>query len=333
MNDASNLQVDIAYPLPPSPRVARGDDPDLDAVEDELRRIDPSGDRVATVLRDTLDQLYDGQHTGRWRFEDLHKTEKTHMGTLVEINLHREFDFEDGAATDFRIAGVEVDCKYSMRAGGWTLPPEVIGHLAFVINANDGDSSWRAGLVRVEDQWLNPGRNRDAKGVLSLAGRQRIRWLWTDHGKLTENLFLHLDPVVRDRIFNATSRSGRHGQARVNELFRMVHGRIIRRAELATVAQQDDFMKRARGSGGARTHLQPEGILVLGHQDNDPLVARALGLPAPRKGEFVAARVVRSKPHRDLPVAEIDGTYWSLAQPGDPVDPAPTVPRTRMSRR
>src|ERR1022692_627795 len=34
------------------------------------------------------------------------------MGTLVEINLHRQFGFEDGDVTDYRIAGIEVDCKY-----------------------------------------------------------------------------------------------------------------------------------------------------------------------------------------------------------------------------
>jgi len=77
------------------------------------------GRRLATVLRDTFDQLYDGQHTGRWNFNELHKTEKTHMGTLVEINLHREFDFEDGQQTDYRIAGVQVDCKYSMKDFAW----------------------------------------------------------------------------------------------------------------------------------------------------------------------------------------------------------------------
>jgi hypothetical protein len=51
-------------------------------------------------------------------------------------------------------------------------------------------------------------------------------------------------------------------------------------------------MKRARGNGGARTQLRADGILVLGHQDRDPDVARALGLPVPRKGEFISARVV-----------------------------------------
>lgn len=115
----------------------------------------------------------------------------------------------------------------------------------------------------------------------------------------------------------------------MNELFRRVHGKIVRRAELATVAQQDDFMKRARGNGGARTALRPEGIVVLGHQENDPLVAAALGLPVPRTGELVAARVVRAHPDRDDPAAVMGGKRWAIARPGDPVVVAPEIGRGR----
>jgi hypothetical protein len=310
--------IDVAWPAP---------DPDMEAVEAELHRLDPTGDRVASVLRDTFDQLYDGQHTGRWNFDDLHKTEKTHMGTLIEINLHREFDFDDGKETDYRIAGVQVDCKYSMKLFGWMLPPEVIDEIALLVTANDEASTWQAGIVRITPEATRGTQNRDAKTSLSLLGRQQIRWLWTGHPGLPPNLFHQLDPVSRDAIFSAKSRSGRHGQARVNELFRLVHGRIVRRAELATVAQQDDFMKRARGNGGARTALRPEGVLVLGHQDNDPLVARALGLPVPRKGELVAARVAPAQPDRTDPVAVIDARRWAVAHPEDAVVPAPEVGR------
>ncbi len=306
----------------------KGSDPELDLVEQELNALDPTGERVARVIRDTLDQLYDGQHTGRWNFSQLHKTEKTHMGTLIEINLHREFDFADGDATDYRIAGIEVDCKYSMRNGGWTLPPEVIGHIALLVTADDSSSSWKAGIVRVEEQLLNAGRNRDAKGTLSVNGRQRIRWLWPGHGRLPQNVFLDLHADVRERIFGARAKNGRvSGQARTNELFRLVQRRIVRRAELATVAQQDDFMKRARTNGGARTHLQPEGILVLGHQENDPIVAEALGLPVPKKGEFISARVVPASSGRDDPVATINGVGWALARDLDPIVAAPMIPR------
>ncbi len=306
------------------------DDPDieLDAVESELYRLDPTGDQVATVLRDTLDQLYDGQRTGRWKYDQLHKTEKTYMGTLVEINLHRQFGFRDGDTTDYRIAGIEVDCKYSMADGGWELPPEAIDHLCLLITADDEMSTWSAGLIRVRAEYLRGKPNRDAKRQLSASGRSHARQLWPRHGRLAENLFLHMDPRIRQRIFSAKGkRGGQHGQARTNELFRSVQRRIIRRAEVATVAQQDDFMKRARGNGGARTALRSEGILVLGHQDSDPLVASALGLPVPRKGEFVSARVVPAYPDRDDAAAVISGRSWALARSGDPHAPAPLIPR------
>ena len=89
-------------------------------------------------------------------------------------------------------------------------------------------------------------------------------------------------------------------------------------------------MKRARGNGGARTQLRPEGILVLGHQDHDPLIAAALGLPAPSKGEFISARVVPARDDRGDPAAWIAGQRWALARAGDPVCPAPAVSRTRQ---
>lgn len=314
----------VTQPVPPP----RGADPELDAVEAELGRLDPAGSQFATVLRDTFDQLYDGQHTGRWCYDQLHKTEKTHMGTLVEINLHRHFGFEDGDLTDYRIAGIEVDCKYSMTYGGWELPPEAVGQLCLVVTADDATGTWSAGLIRVRDDDLRGKPNRDAKRQLTAASRVRIRQLWPGRGALAANLLLSLDAATRDRILGArAARGSQHGQARTNELFRLVQRRIIRRAELATVARQDDFMKRARGNGGARTQLRREGILVLGHADDDPLVAAALGLPAPRKGEFISARVVPAWPDRPGPAAVIAGQRWALARAGDPVVRAPAMAR------
>ena len=164
----------VVQPVPPRP----GADPELDAVQAELDRLDPAGLGVATVLRDTLDQIYDGQHTGRWNYDQLHKTEKTHMGTLVEINLHRQFGFQDGEVTDYRIAGIEVDCKYSMSYGGWELPPEAVGQLCLLLTANDAARTWSAGLLRIRADDLRGKPNRDAKRQLTAASRGRIRRLW-----------------------------------------------------------------------------------------------------------------------------------------------------------
>ncbi|PWK81760.1 restriction endonuclease NaeI [Lentzea atacamensis] len=303
-------------------------DAELELVRSELYRLDPDGQRFANVLRATYDQLYDGQRTGRWNYDQLHKTEKTHMGTLVEINLHREFGFGDGDQTDYEIAGVQVDCKFSKSRGEWMFPPESWNHICLVVWASDVQSAWSAGLVRVDGNQLTVASNRDNKRRLTAQGRAAVVQLWPDRRELPKNLLLHMEPEARARVFNATAKRGnRHGQARVNQLFREVQGVLVPRAVIATVAQQDDFMKRVRGSGGARSYLRDEGILVLGHQDNDPVVARDLGLPVPRKGEVVAARVVPAGENAVLPSAEIGGRRWVVASPSDPVCEAPAMSR------
>lgn len=304
------------------------DDHELEIVRARLLELDPTGDRVAVVLRETLDQLLDGGRTGRWDYTQLHKTEKTHMGTLVEINLHREFDFADGDVTDYKINGVEVDCKFSQVIGGWEIGPEIVGHLCLVVWARDRESAWRAGIVRATPESLRLTQNRDAKRKLTPTGLQTVHWLWPDHGRLPENLLLHLPDEDREAILGARStRGNQHGQARVNELFRRVQGRVVRRAVLETVAQQDDPMKRVRGNGGARDRLRAEGIVILGHQDRDPMIASALGLPVPRKGEFVAARLAQANATQGRPTVNIDGITWAIATPGDPIVAAPTIAR------
>lgn len=307
----------------------RGEDPDLDVVSDELQRLDPSGDRVADVLRATIDQLLDGRRGGRWNYKALHKTEKTYMGTLVEINLHREFNFDDGDKTDYKIVGKDVDCKFSQRIGGWEFGPEMVGRLGLVVWANDTSSAWRAGLVRASEDALRLVENRDAKRRLSGEGVDQIRWLWTTHGRLAPNQLLHMDPAKRERIFNASAKRGdRHGQARLYQLCREVQGVLLRRNTIETVGWGlDDPLKRMRSNGGARDALRPEGLLVLGHQQNDPKVAGSLGLPVPRKGEFVVIRVVPAEAEHVQKTAEIDGVLWRVATPSDAPCAAPVVPR------
>lgn len=296
-------------------------DTELEAVASAIRELDSDGLRTAQVLRDTLDQLYDGQRTGRYRWEQLHKTEKTHCGTLVEINLHREFEFDDGIELDYRIAGIEVDCKYSQRLNGWMIPPEAQGHLCLVVWAEDNaDPKWSMGIVRAAAEYLNTGGNRDKKATLNEAGRNAIAWLFQDQS-LPPNVLLQLDNATLDRIF-ANKKSG---VKRINELFRNTLGMRVSRAAVATVAQQDDPMKRVRGNGGARTNLRPEGILVLGQFQSHCAVAKALGVAAPRRGESVSVRVVRAE-RMGAGVAEIGGQLWKVAQPSDPIMPAPILP-------
>jgi hypothetical protein len=306
----------------------RGDDPELDAVTDAILAIDPEGRRLGDVLRETYDQLYDGQRTGRYRWAELRKTEKTHMGTLVEINIHRAFEFGDGLSMDYEIAGADVDCKFSQSIGGWEFPPEAYdgGHLCLVVWADDLTSRWEAGLIRVTAEQSQLGaENRDRKRKLLSSGQQRIRWLY-EHPSLPENLLLHLDDATRARVLDPYPGRKASGQAKVNMLFRLVQQRLVNRASVVTVAQQKDSMKRARDARLAK-NLGKEGVVVLGHQDQDPLVAASLGLSVPRKGEFISARVFPAEPGFVGPGAEIEGGRWRLAKEEDPVVPAPMVPR------
>jgi hypothetical protein len=294
-------------------------DAELEAVAVAIRKFDPDGSRIAQVLRNTIDQLYDGQRTGRYRWDQLHKTEKTHCGTLVEINLHREFKFEDGEKLDYRIAGIEVDCKYSQNIGGWMIPPEAHGHLCLVVSAEDNKHpKWSAGIVRATIEHLNTGGNRDKKATLNQVGRNAITWIFRDK-PLPPNVLLQLDRATVDRIMSLKS-----GQKRINELFRNTLGMRVGRAVVATVAQQDDYMKRVRGNGGARTALQPDGILILGQFHSHGAVAKALGILVPGRGESVSARV-KTANGAGVGVVKIGKQFWRVAKPTDPNVRAPDL--------
>lgn len=313
--------------LPPAP----AEDPELYGVAEALARMGDFPARVPEVLRDTIDQLLDGQRTGRYDWKELMKTEKTHMGTLVEINLQREFEFADGDKMDFCIAGEDVDCKFSQKLNGWEIPPEAVvgcggrGHICMVVWADDYRSRFKLGLVRADDRYMRVGTgNRDRKRRLTPEGFRRILWLL--EGELPPNLLLHLDDDARRAVFTAGPPGRGGGQKRVDELFRQAQGACVRRSAILTAGQQDDAPKRARDSRLPR-RLGREGFLVLGHLSADRAVAEGLGLPVPRKGQWVSARVAPAENGFDGRTAEINGSRWRLATADDTALPA--APRIR----
>jgi len=301
---------------PPSP------DPELESVFRDVLNRDPDGERFARVFRATFDQLYDGQRTGRYRWDQLFKTEKTHFGTLIEINLQREFEFDDGRVLDFKISGVEVDCKYSFREGGWMLPPESWGHIIMVAIADDEVSEWSVGLVRVRPEYLREGRNRDGKSGLNGPGRAAIRWIFRRTG-FSPNVLLQLPSAKVESLMSIRS-----GQRRVDELFRIAEGRRIHRNAIATVAQQSDYMKRVRYNGGSRSNLRPEGFLIAsGDFSVHRRIAEAFGGPVPRDGEVVSFRVAPAS-RDDVVAVELQGQRWRRIREGDAArGPSPLMPR------
>ncbi|WP_406861150.1 NaeI family type II restriction endonuclease [Streptomyces sp. HUAS MG47] len=312
------------------------DDPELMLVRQYWLSVDPRGERFGRVLRDTIDQLLDGEHTGRFDWNDLHKTEKTHAGTLVEINLLREFGLKSGVDMDYLIEGIEVDCKFSQTPYGWMIPPEALDEICLVVWADDWEKKWSAGLLRANRAKLTTSGNvtkkgnRDGKFRLTKKDRDLVHWLWFEQ-PLEENLLLHLDRDTQAAILTAGAGSKRSpGQAKVNELFRRVQKRRISRTVIRTLAQQKDYMKRVRGDGGARDRLRDEGILICGDYPSHKKVAEALGLPIPQEGESLGVRVVEAKPHHaGHPQILLDGRCWVVAGHDDGRERAPLLPSTK----
>ncbi|MFF0479730.1 NaeI family type II restriction endonuclease [Streptomyces sp. NPDC004435] len=314
------LPIDVAAAINIQTQALLVEDPELAAVWNQLRSLDSAERRFARTLRDTIDQLLNGEDTGRYDWNSLYKTEKTHAGTLVEIRLQREFRFGDGVDMDYRIAGVDVDCKYSQQFGGWMIPPEARGHLCLLVWANDEQSRWSAGVFRVRDEWLNSGNNRDLKLTVKAQHRDKIAWLWRD-SELPENVLLHMASDDRAAVFLPRS-----GQARLNELFRRVQDRRIGRNVIRTVAQQKDYMKRVRGNGGSRSALRKEGFLIMGEYESHRRIAAGLGAPVPLDGEFVSTRVTEVGPQDTRRSVLLDGRLWARARAGEAPAQGPSLP-------
>jgi hypothetical protein len=318
--------------------------PGLEALADWFERGSDTRERFRWALRDSLDELLDGQRTGRWAYQHLSKTERTYLGTAVEVNLTKEFDFANGDHLDWKIAGTDIDCKFSKDLGGWEIPMEMYrcddhgdqqgsaDHPALLTWFDDTTNRWAAGLITVTDEqlwWrtdkktgqLVRGYNRDNKRRLRNSVAKDVYWLWGGLQKdLPRNLLLHMAPEVRERVFQFP----RSGQKRVDQLFREVQGQIVGRQTVLTVAQQDDAPKRARD---ARLHLRPEGIVVLGHQDSHPLIADALKLTRPVKGEWIAVRLTPVSETDGRPFFTLNGQRWAKANGDEPAVSAPEIPK------
>ncbi len=289
-------------------------DPSLQRAVDWFANQRRMVDRFGSAIRRSFDEVFDGQRTGRYSLTQLSKVEKTYIGTKVEIIVQAEFGLKRGRHMDYLVAGEEIDAKWSIRSGGWMIPREAVGELCLCMTADDERSLFSVGIVRAEEGRLRSSRNQDRKRRLAPEGLAAMSWLAHDAG-LPENLLLHLPEETRAAILDYHL----SGQGRINQLFRLVRRRVVRREIVLTVAQQDDGPKRVRD---ARGHLRPDGIVILGHQKDHPRIARALRLPVPRKGEWVSTRLVPALASGPGTVA-IEGVLWREARVGDAVVAAP----------
>lgn len=265
----------------PQPTVTRPDT----ALEEVRAFFSGNGELTQIIgkgLRQSFDEVIDGPRTGRYRIEQLEKTEKTYIGTKVEIVLRNELDLQRGALLDNLICGHEVDTKFSL-SGGWMIPREAVGEICLLVEGNDNSATFSVGLLRTVPDVLTNGANQDGKKSVSAAGKSRITWL-VQGAAIPRNFLLFLTDTVRERIMSQSS-----GMQRVRELFKSVTGEIIPRTAIEQVAQQKDPMRRARQM---KERLAAEGFQVLcATYETDRAEFRRHGFTALTGDEWLSIRV------------------------------------------
>lgn len=229
-------------------------------------------ERLRSFFRSAIDEVVDTARTGRFLLSDIEKTEKTYLGTKFEILLRDWLQVPRGVVLDLLIGGAEVDVKSTTSGGsGWMIPPEAIDQLCILLRVNEDRSTCAVGLARARKVYLRSGENRDKKTSFSADGRRNIWWMVQDFA-YTPNFWTLIDVGLRGKIM-----APRGGTERLTILFENCLEMPVSRVLIASIAAQDDFMKRIRKNGGARDHLAPQGIAVLYSEKDRDLMLR-LGL-------------------------------------------------------
>jgi len=237
---------------------------------------------VTQLIRQAIDEVIDTPRTNRFTLDEIEKTEKTYIGTKIEILFRNHMSLPKGAILDVCIDGIETDIKYTI-GSNWTIPQEAMSHPCILIRANEKKGICSTGIVVIRLERLNEGQNRDGKRTISKSGFDDILWLLKDT-PYPMSFWEMLPPDHRLAIM-----APKGGTERLANLFRLVQRVPISRRIIESIAQQDDYMKRLRKNGGARDILSKEGIAVLWGQKDKDLIDR-LGLPLCNPDEFISVQ-------------------------------------------
>ncbi|MEP2717875.1 NaeI family type II restriction endonuclease [Pseudophaeobacter sp.] len=243
------------------------------------------------MLRRCIDDVIMTPKTGRRAYEELEKTEKTYIGTRVEIELRALLRLPRGRL-DTEILGRDMDIKNTM-GSNWMIPTEALDQPCLLVAADEARARCYLGLIIARPAYLTQGKNKDGKAAVSAAGFANILWLLCDQS-YPANFWRLQDPDVVSEIFSQAT-----GNARMASLFRQIQNTAIARDVVEAVAQQKDFMRRIRSDKGrgTRDHLEQEGILLLSGQYDSQLI-KALDLPHCTGAEFISCQPTEPQQRR-----------------------------------
>ncbi|SED17517.1 NaeI family type II restriction endonuclease [Rhodobacter sp. 24-YEA-8] len=252
------------------------------------------------MLRKVVDDVVDTVNTRRRSYGELEKTEKTYLGTRVEILMRARMQVPKGVL-DFMIGGENVDMKFTI-TGNWMIPQEAVGHACLLAALDEQNSRCFLGLMYADPANLTGGANRDGKKSVSAFGATQILWLLRDH-PVEPNFWRTISSKLVASIFAAPT-----GNDKIVELFRGVTDRVISRRIVEEAAAQKDFMRRIRSDGprGSRNRLAAEGIMLLSGTYDAALI-QALGLPHCGPSDFISHKVTIA----EQPICSAHG--WHIA--------------------
>lgn len=231
------------------------------------------------LIRRGIDEVIDMPRTRRLRLDQCEKTEKTYLGTKIEILL-REFLGLPKGILDLVVDGLDVDIKNTVGTN-WMIPGEAIGKPCILIMSDEKLALCQLGIVVAHQAYLRAGNNRDKKGSFSASSFQHIYWILINY-PYPPNFWENFDVKTAQWIM-----LGRSGSERLSRLFKSALGVSVHRDIIQGVAQQKDYMKRLRKNGGARDTLARERIALLSGAYDAGAIAR-LGLDRIGPDEFIA---------------------------------------------
>jgi hypothetical protein len=236
------------------------------------------------LIRQAIDEVIDTVRTGRVHTRELEKTEKTYIGTKVEILVRNYFRLLKGIL-DLKIDkidGLDVDVKNTL-GDNWMIPREAVGKPCILVASDELRRTCYFGIFVAHPSNLTLGVNQDKKRSVSSAGFANIHWILIDVA-YPPSLWSRIGDERTHRIMRGLS-----GNERVEALFREVQGIPVHRDIVQSVAQQKDYMKRLRKNGGARDKLAREQIAILSGLYDRPIIA-ALKLGDVSPDEFISFR-------------------------------------------
>jgi hypothetical protein len=247
---------------------------------------------IPPLLREAIDVVIDTSRTGRRDYVDLEKTEKTYIGTRVEILIRSYFGLSKGNL-DLLILGQDADVKFTTKSN-WMIPREAVGKPCLLIAADEARARCYFGLFCADEEYLTARANQDKKRQVSAEGFKHILWVFCDH-PLQPNFWRTIPQKSVEAIA-----AQRTGNDRVVTLFREVEGIPIARDVVEATARQKDFMRRIRADNGkgTRDRLRREGVVLLSGMYDAPLI-EALGFAAIGKSQFIS-KFLRTNAEREI---------------------------------